>query len=302
LRFADPRNDEELVGSDGQSWLPVDFYMGGQEHAVLHLLYARFWHKFLYDLGIVNHSEPFLKLIHQGVILGSDGEKMSKSRGNVINIEDAVKAYGADILRMYEMFMCPLEHKNSWNPTDIIGIIRFRNRVYYLLKKSFTEEFISSDRKLQRITHQTIKTLTEDIEKLSFGNIMQTLNVLCDYLYELKSPIPKESYDTLLVLLSPFAPHLAEECWALLGNNSSLVYREWPQYQDELCYDEFLELPIHINGKKMLVFSFSKTSNQEEIVGQVLQMPEVKEEVAERKVIKVVFIPGKILNLVLEKI
>ena len=226
LRFTDPQNSQQIMGKEGASWLPVDLYVGGQEHAVLHLLYARFWHKVLHDIGVVDHPEPFTKLIHQGMILGSDGEKMSKSRGNVINPDDVVKEHGADALRLYEMFMGPLEAVKPWQTSQLSGVVRFRDRVYNLITSGKVDPNLKVSGDLSKDMHKTIKKVSGDIDKLSFNTCISNLMIYSNTLNSLDR-IPQEAAETLVLLLSPFAPHIAEEAWSLLGHSGGISGHPW---------------------------------------------------------------------------
>eukprot|EP00595_Chromulina_sp_UTEXLB2642_P002308 CAMPEP_0196764588 /NCGR_PEP_ID=MMETSP1095-20130614/6473_1 /TAXON_ID=96789 ORGANISM="Chromulina nebulosa, Strain UTEXLB2642" /NCGR_SAMPLE_ID=MMETSP1095 /ASSEMBLY_ACC=CAM_ASM_000446 /LENGTH=472 /DNA_ID=CAMNT_0042120581 /DNA_START=1166 /DNA_END=2581 /DNA_ORIENTATION=+ len=255
LRFTDTKSSDSLLSSEGASWLPVDLYVGGQEHAVLHLLYARFWHKVLYDLKIVDHEEPFIKLVHQGMILGTDGEKMSKSRGNVINPDDIVNEYGADILRLYEMFMGPLEASKPWQTSQLSGVLRFRDRVYNLIKSYdpvVHSESIELQGQLLIEMNKTIKKVTEAIESLSFNTAISSLMIFTNSLISISNNneiIPKKALDTLVLLLSPFSPHVCEELWNHLGYKETLAYHPWPIYDPKLCIDTTIKIAVQVNGK-----------------------------------------------------
>jgi leucyl-tRNA synthetase len=211
LRFLDPQNSAEPWSRAAyDTWMPVDLYVGGAEHAVLHLLYARFWHKVLFDLGLVRHPEPFMKLVHQGMILGEDSEKMSKSRGNVINPDAIVGAHGADVLRLYEMFMGPLEAVKPWQSAQIQGVRRFRDRLYATGMRPLGA---ATEEPTRRLLHRTAKKVTRDIEALRFNTAMSALMELLNHLTDLPDPLPREAVRTLVLLVSPFAPHVAEELW-----------------------------------------------------------------------------------------
>ncbi|HEX9297081.1 MAG TPA: leucine--tRNA ligase, partial [Polyangiaceae bacterium] len=238
LRFLDPRNADRIFDPAAyDQWMPVDLYVGGSEHAVLHLLYARFWHKVLFDEGVVRHSEPFTKLVHQGMILGEDNQKMSKARGNVINPDDVVRSYGADSLRLYEMFMGPLEQVKPWQTSGIQGVRRFLDRVYALGTGELGD---AMDRETQKLVHKTIQKVTHDIENLRFNTAVSAMMILSRQLSDL-SPVPRQGVESLVLLLSPFAPHLAEELWKRLGHAQSLAYEPWPIHDEDLCRDELVE-------------------------------------------------------------
>merc|ERR1719253_1045395 len=225
FRFLNPKNTDEAFSKKvDEQWMPVDLYVGGAEHAVLHLLYARFWHQVLFDLGYTKHPEPFQKLVHQGMILGTDGEKMSKSRGNVVNPDDIVTAQGADALRMYEMFMGPLEAVKPWQTEQVSGIVRFQNKVYNAVKNAVENKCIDMDEETTKIMHKTMKKVTEDIDSMSFNTAISALMVYVNHLQSLKDKVPVEAAENLALMVSPFAPHIGEECWSLLGNGESLAY------------------------------------------------------------------------------
>ena len=298
LRFTDPKNSEQIFGSEGASWLPVDLYVGGQEHAVLHLLYARFWHKVLHDLGILDHSEPFLKLVHQGMILGSDGEKMSKSRGNVINPDDVVREHGADALRLYEMFMGPLEATKPWQTSQLQGVVRFRDRVYGLVNGAVSEDPVEGT--LLREMHKTIKKVTADIASMNFNTAISCLMIFTNTLTSLKGPVPREALRTLVHLLSPFAPHLAEECWMQLGfaNDKGITYEPWPRFEEELCVDTTAVIAVQINGKVRAKIEMEKDLPESEAISLALQQQGVTKFTEGKAIKKTIYVPGRILNLV----
>ena len=296
LRFADPKNKQQLVGAEAASWLPVDLYVGGQEHAVLHLLYARFWHKVLFDLGVVDHPEPFKKLVHQGMILGTDGEKMSKSRGNVINPDDVVKEHGADALRLYEMFMGPLEAVKPWQTNQLSGVVRFRDRVFSLVCGTLSSSPVEGN--IQREMHKTIKKVTSDVESLSFNTAISALMVFTNTLKELDTPPPKQAVEALLLLLSPFAPHVAEEGWQILGHNQSISKEAWPKFIPELCIDATAVVAIQVNGKVRGKIEVDKNLSQDAAVEEALLQASVTKHIGTSSIKKVVYVPGKILNIV----
>merc|ERR1712176_955878 len=239
FRYLNPKNEKEAFSmKDDQDWLPVDLYVGGAEHAVLHLLYARFWHQVLFDLGYTQHPEPFKKLVHQGMILGSDGEKMSKSRGNVVNPDDIVSEHGADALRMYEMFMGPLEAVKPWQTSQVAGVVRFQNKVYKVMCSAAKNTEIAMDDNTRKIMHKTMKKVTEDIDSMSFNTAISTIMVFVNHLQSLKENVPVEALENLALMLSPFAPHLGEECWSVIGKDESLAYHPWVEYDEKFCVDD----------------------------------------------------------------
>ena len=295
LRFIDPKNPNEAWSQQAyDDWMPVDLYVGGSEHAVLHLLYARFWHKVLFDIGKVSHPEPFMKLVHQGLILGEDGEKMSKSRGNVVNPDDIVKAYGADCLRLYEMFMGPLEAVKPWQSAQIQGVVRFRDRVFSVLTRPTVDTI---DDTTKRLVHRTIKKVTEDIENLSFNTAISAMMVLLNQLSSLKE-LPKEGATALLFCVSPFAPHVAEEVWKLWGNPASIALEPWPSYEAALCIDDEVEMAVQVNGKVRGRIRLGVKATEEEAREKALAAEGVPAFMAGKTIKKFIYVPGKIVNVV----
>jgi len=270
--------------------------VGGQEHAVLHLLYARFWHKVLFDLGVVDHPEPFRKLVHQGMILGTDGEKMSKSRGNVINPDDVVREHGADALRLYEMFMGPLEAVKPWQTNQLAGVVRFRDRVYSLASGAVSNG--EPEGEVLREMHKTIKKVTGDIDNLGFNTAISALMVFTNKLKELETSPPKQAVETLVLLLSPFAPHVAEEAWELLGHKKSISKESWPKYEDALCFDLTAIVAIQVNGKVRGKAELEKDLSQDAAIAEALKQQSVVKYTDGKTIKKVIYIPGKILNIV----
>jgi leucyl-tRNA synthetase len=310
LRFIDPSNNQEIFSKQAaKDWLPVDLYVGGQEHAVLHLLYARFWHKFLFDIDLVDHKEPFMKLVHQGMILGPDGEKMSKSRGNVINPDDIIHDYGADALRLYEMFMGPIEAVKPWQTEQVLGVVRFRDRVYNLFHKKIVEDVDMNEpknHKLRNEMHKTIKKVTEDIEKMCFNTAISALmvysNSITAYAKENQDTIPKTAIEILLLLLSPIAPHIAEECWSLLGHQKSISKESWPSYQDEYCQSTTTAVSVSINGKfSKVVLEVPTDTEEQTVIDLVMKHPKVISALKGKNVTKQIYVPGKIMNLIVPK-
>lgn len=309
LRFTDPNNKDALLSKVAASWLPVDLYIGGQEHAVLHLLYARFWHKVLYDIGVVDHPEPFTKLVHQGMILGTDGEKMSKSRGNVINPDDVVKEHGADALRLYEMFMGPLEAVKPWQTGQLAGVVRFRDRVYNLIAAATSAPGKMTDQpvtgNLSREMHKTTKKVTQDIEKLGFNtaisNLMIYSNTLSSHLSS-EGSLPREAIERIVLLLSPFAPHVAEEAWqVMLGHKRSISLEEWPKYDESLCIDTTATVAIQVNGKVRGKAEMELDLAEAAALELAMQQPSVSKYTNGMQVAKVIYVPGRILNIIVKK-
>ena len=297
LRFTDPKNNLALFGREAASWLPVDLYVGGQEHAVLHLLYARFWHKVLFDIGVVDHDEPFTKLVHQGMILGSDGEKMSKSRGNVINPDDVVKEFGADALRLYEMFMGPLEAVKPWQTGQLAGVVRFRDRVFNLVNSKSKITDAEPEGKVLKEMHRTIKKVTGDVDALGFNTCISNMMIFINTLNE-ESTVPRKAVENLILLLSPFAPHLAEECWQLLGHDGSVSLQPWPQYDNSLCIDTSATVAIQVNGKVRGKVELAVNEAEGDALALALQQASVAKYTAGQPVKKVVYVPGRILNII----
>ncbi|MDI1431676.1 leucine--tRNA ligase [Polyangium sorediatum] len=296
LRFIDPKNDAEPWSQKAyDDWMPVDLYIGGNEHAVLHLLYARFWHKVLFDIGKVKHPEPFLKLVHQGLILGEDGEKMSKSAGNVVNPDDIVKGYGADCLRLYEMFMGPLEAVKPWQSAQIQGVVRFRDRVFSILTGRPLVDGI--DDATKRLVHKTIKKVTEDIETLSFNTAISAMMVLLNHLGSLKD-LPREAARGLLICVSPFAPHVAEEVWRMWGNERSIALEAWPTFDPTLCVDDVIEMAVQVNGKVRGRVTLPVKASEDEARNAALTAEGVSAFTAGKTLKKFIYVPGKIVNLV----
>jgi len=299
FRFTDPKNGEFAFSEKAdQDWMPVDLYVGGAEHAVLHLLYARFWHQVLFDSGVTKHPEPFQKLVHQGMILGTDGEKMSKSRGNVVNPDDIVEAQGADALRMYEMFMGPLEAVKPWQTSQVSGIVRFQNRLYTVVQAAIAGGETDMDDETARILHKTMKKVTEDIESMSFNTAISAMMVLTNHLQSLKEKVPREAVEKLALMVSPFAPHLGEECWSQLGNSKTLAYEPWVEYNEELCVDAFINMGVQVNGKARGAIKIAADADQETALAAAMEEDKVKAQVEGKDVKKIIYVPGRILNII----
>ncbi|BFH61382.1 leucine--tRNA ligase [Paenibacillus azoreducens] len=303
LRFIDPHNKEALVSKEKeQQWLPVDLYIGGVEHAVLHLLYARFWHKVLYDLGVVSTKEPFQKLVNQGMILGTNNEKMSKSRGNVINPDEIVETYGADTLRVYEMFMGPLEATKPWNENGVEGAHRFLSRVWRLvvnddgsLNSKITNGEGSED--FKRVWHKTIKKVTDDMEHMRFNTAISQLMIFINDAYKADS-LPRKALEDFTQLLSPFAPHIAEELWARLGHQESVTYVPWPSFDEAWTVESEVEIVIQVNGKIVQRAKIAKDMDKEALEKFGMSQESVQAAIAGKTVRKVVAVPGKLVNIV----
>ena len=301
LRYIDPKNKKEFANYKKlKYWLPVDIYVGGVEHAVLHLLYARFWHKFLYDLGLVPTKEPFKKLVNQGLILGPDHEKMSKSRGNVINPDEVVEKYGADTLRMYEMFMGPFEEVKPWDTQGIIGVHRFLNRIWELTKKIKREKIKKEkDQEILRELNKLIKKVSEDIENFKFNTAISAMMEFINFISNKKVSI--ETWKTFVKLLFPFAPHISQEIWSLLGNKSLLDYEKWPKYDPKYIEEKTRKIIIQIDGKKRDEIEILEDQiDIEKLKEIVLSRPRVKKFLENKKISKIILAQNKILNIVTE--
>ncbi|WP_226002790.1 leucine--tRNA ligase [Paenibacillus sp. BJ-4] len=303
LRFIDPKNDKELVSKEKQrEWMPVDLYIGGAEHAVLHLLYARFWHKVLYDLGVVETKEPFYKLVNQGMILGNNNEKMSKSRGNVINPDDIVNTYGADTLRIYEMFMGPLEATKPWNENGVEGAHRFLSRIWRLFvsEDGSPNDKITNDGgsdEFKRTWHKTLKKVTEDLDALRFNTAISQLMIFTNDAYK-ADLLPRAAMENFVQMLSPLAPHLAEELWQLLGHNESITYAAWPAYDEAWTVDAEVEIVVQVNGKIVQRATIAKDLDAKEMEAFALSLDNVQQVLAGKTVRKVIAVPGKLVNIV----
>ncbi|HOJ65104.1 MAG TPA: leucine--tRNA ligase [Spirochaetota bacterium] len=299
LRFIDPHNDKALADKEKiEYWAPVDLYVGGAEHAVLHLLYARFWHKFLYDIGVVNSIEPFMALRNQGMILGENGEKMSKSRGNVINPDDVINEHGADTLRMYEMFMGPLSVDKPWNTQSIWGVRRFLERVYRLLDKEISNDVIVSE-EIDRLLNKTIKIVTEKIEALEFNTAISQMMILLNTLQK-EERLNKDVVKTFVKILHPFAPFITEEMWEQLGGKPSLLNEKWPSYDPAKIVDEKVTVVFQVNGKIRAKAEVNKGLSEDELINLCLQNEKVKEYISNKEIIKKISVPDKLVNIVIK--
>lgn len=302
LRYIDPDNDEMLIDPElAKRWLPVDIYVGGAEHAVLHLLYARFWHKVLYDIGVVETKEPFQKLFNQGMILGEGNEKMSKSKGNVINPDDIVHSHGADTLRLYEMFMGPLDASKPWSTNGLDGARRFLDRVWRLLvnEDGTLSAKVSNESggELEKVYHQTVKKVTEDFEAMRNNTAISQMMVFINEGYKVDS-IPKEYVEGFVKMISPITPHLGEELWALLGHTETITYVEWPTYDESKLVDDTVEIAVQINGKVRTKIVVAKEASKEELESVALADEKVKGFLEGKEVKKVIGIPGRLVNIV----
>jgi leucyl-tRNA synthetase len=298
LRFCDPHDDREAWSPKAyDDWMPVDLYVGGSEHAVLHLLYARFWHKALFDLGLVKDPEPFQKLVHQGMILGENNEKMSKARGNVVNPDDIVRDYGADSLRVYEMFMGPLEQVKPWQTSGMEGARRFLERTWNLATGPLADAPAAFDDATQRLVHKTIRKVTHDIEALRFNTAISAMMILVRHLGGLPH-VPRAAATALALLVSPFAPHLGEELWSRLGHDASLTYEPWPQFDPELVREDTVEIGVQVNGKLRGVIKLAVDADEAAAREAALAEPRVAASLEGKTLKKLIYVKGKIVNFI----
>ncbi len=296
LRYLDPNNANALADrSKIEYWMPIDLYVGGAEHAVLHLLYARFWHKFLYDIGVVNTPEPFMRLINQGMILGEDGQKMSKSLGNVINPDDVVKDYGADVVRLYEMFMGPLEVSKPWSTRGIAGVRRFAERIWRLSQLPLTDD--EPPEALKCLLHKTIKKVSRDTSRIEYNTAIAQMMIYSNGLAGLER-MPRSLWTPFVLMLSPYTPHLAEELWERMGNAPSVARQPWPQWIEELTADELVEVVFQINGKVKARENLPVGTAEAELRQRALANERMRQLLAGKEVRKVIVVPNKLVNVV----
>ncbi|MGQ0555839.1 MAG: leucine--tRNA ligase [Nitrospiraceae bacterium] len=301
LRFIDPKNSTQLVDPEKERyWMPVDLYIGGSEHAVLHLLYARFWHKVLFDIGVVSTPEPFLKLVHQGVVLGEDNQKMSKSRGNVVNPDDMIDQFGADAVRLYEMFMGPLEATKPWSTRGVEGVTRFLERVWRLMvdeQGRLSHAVVSAEPSLdhQRLLHHTIKKVTEDIEALRFNTAISQMMIFTNEMTKAQQR-SRLVIEPFVLLLSPFAPHVAEELWDLLGHQPSVSQQPWPTFDPAMTLSERMIIPVQVNGRLRAKIDVPVGTSRDEI--ERLARAEAAEWIQGKESKKVIYVEKKLLNFV----
>lgn len=302
LRYTDPHNDKEFASKEALDyWSPVDLYVGGAEHAVLHLLYARFWHKVLYDLGLVPTKEPFMKLVNQGMILGSNHEKMSKSKGNVVNPDDIVDQYGADTLRLYEMFMGPLEESVPWDEKGLHGANKWVQRVWRLLMddNNHLRDRISTfnDGKLTKVYNQTVKKVTEDYERMHFNTAISQLMVFVNEAYKVDD-LPVEYMKGFIKMIAPIMPHMAEELWSQFGESDTITYQPWPTYDPKALVEDEVEMIVQVNGKVRAKIKMAKDTDRDEAQQLALANEHVKKFTDGKDIKKVIVVPNKIVNIV----
>ena len=319
LRFLDPKNDKAFVDPAIENyWMPVDLYVGGSEHAVLHLLYSRFWHKVLYDIGAVSSDEPFLRLVNQGMILGEDNQKMSKSRGNVINPDDIIKSFGADSMRVYEMFMGPLEVSKPWSTAGLVGVSRFLERAWATSEKPIVDAEPSAE--LTKLLHKTIKKVTHDTDTLNFNTAISQMMIFLNDVSKLEQ-VPRNLWEPFVIMLSPYAPHLGEELWERLNKSAGVLARagqgkdgkkselkgesvsrvSWPLYDENLTLDDEKEIVVQVNGKIRDKFVLPAGSAEESMREKALASPRVQEWIAGKSVAKVIVVKDKLVNIVVKR-
>ena len=300
IRYIDPHNDKEIGDKKLlDHWLPVDLYIGGAEHAVLHLLYARFWHKFLYEKGVVSCKEPFTKLFHQGMILGSNGEKMSKSRGNVVNPDDVVNKYGADSLRLYEMFMGPLEASLPWSDGGLDGAKRYLDRVYRLFfeEDNVKKITLENDEKLDYIYNYTVKKVTNDFQSLQFNTAISALMVLTNEFYKAEK-LYKPYLEGFVKMLDCIAPHIGEELWQKLGHDDVVVYEKWPTYDEEKTVLDLVKIAVSVNGKLRATIEVKKDTDENSLKEEAMKLEQIQKHIEGKEIKKVIIVKNKIVNIV----
>ena len=300
LRYVDAHNDKELVSREkADKYLPVDMYIGGVEHAVLHLLYSRFWTKFLYDIGVVDFDEPFTKLFNQGMITGKNGIKMSKSKGNVVSPDDMVNSYGCDALRLYELFMGPPEMDAEWDDRGIDGVYRFLSKFYKLVTDSKDKD-IEPTKEMLSVRHKLIRDITSRLEAFTLNTVvsgfMEHNNALID-IAKREGGIDKETLRTFAILLAPFAPHIGEEAWHDMGGEGSVFHAQWPEYDEEMTKEDTIKVPIQVNGKVKAVLEIDASADKDAVIAAAKDL--VKDKIS-GNIVKEIYVPGKIFNLVVK--
>lgn len=303
LRYIDPKNDKAAWDKEKEKyWMPVDLYVGGVEHAVLHLLYARFWHKVLFDCGLVSTKEPFQRLVNQGMILGEDGQKMSKSRGNVVNPDEVIKEFGADSLRLYEMFMGPLEATKPWQTNGIVGVHRFLRRVWrmYVDENNHTAAMVTATQEsddINKAFHKTVKKVTEDIEGMRFNTAISAMMEFVNAVYK-DGHLSAAHSKSFILLLAPFAPHMAEEIWSRLGASTSICYEGWPTFDAALVVEDKVTLSVQVNGKLRGTLDVAKAAHRDEVLAAAKRLESVARHLGDGAIKKEIYVPGKIVNFV----
>ncbi len=301
LRYLDPKNKDHFCDLKKQKyWMPVDLYVGGPEHTVGHLLYSRFWQKVLFDLGLASTDEPFKKLAHQGMLLGPDGEKMSKSRGNVVNPDEIKEEYGADTLRCFILFLGPMDRDKPWNPSGINGVKKFLERVWRLCigpDNNFLGNHSKVSENLNKLIHKTTKKVGEDIENLHFNTAISALMVLVNEMYK-EECHNRECLKKIILLLAPFAPHLCEEIWSLMGEKAFVSLSPWPDYDESLIKEKILNVAVQVNGKKRGLIEITKDTSKEQAMALAEQLEAVKKAIGENPIQKIIYVSGRILNII----
>ena len=299
LRYIDPHNDKEIADPELlKHWMPVDLYMGGPEHAVGHLMYSRFWNNYLYKKGVSPVKEPFAKLRHQGMILGSNGEKMSKSKGNVINPDDMVKQYGADALRIYEMFMGPIDAAKPWDPNGIDGSKKFLDRVWRLFKES-GKVVDKPNKNLEKAYNYTVKKVTNDYETMNFNTAISQMMIFVN-LANKEEVLPLEYAEGFLKLLNPVAPHITEELWSEMGHTETITYSTWPTFDEAKTQEDTISLPVQINGKLRANVEIEKDEEQESVKQKVHNNDKIQAQIEGKQIVKEIYVPNRIYNIVIK--
>ena len=299
LRYIDPHNDKEIADPELlKHWMPVDLYMGGPEHAVGHLMYSRFWNNYLYKKGVSPVKEPFAKLRHQGMILGSNGEKMSKSKGNVINPDDMVKQYGADALRIYEMFMGPIDAAKPWDTNGIDGSKKFIDRVWRLFKES-GKVVDKPNKNLEKAYNYTVKKVTNDYETMNFNTAISQMMIFVN-LANKEEVLPLEYAEGFLKLLNPVAPHITEELWSEMGHTETITYSTWPTFDEAKTQEDTISLPVQINGKLRANVEIEKDEDQESVKQKVHNNDKIQAQIEEKQIVKEIYVPNRIYNIVIK--
>ena len=299
LRYIDPHNDKEIADPELlKHWMPVDLYMGGPEHAVGHLMYSRFWNNYLHKKGVSPVKEPFAKLRHQGMILGSNGEKMSKSKGNVINPDDMVKQYGADALRIYEMFMGPIDAAKPWDPNGIDGSKKFIDRVWRLFKES-GKVVDKPNKNLEKAYNYTVKKVTNDYETMNFNTAISQMMIFVN-LANKEEVLPLEYAEGFLKLLNPVAPHITEELWSEMGHTETITYSTWPTFDEAKTQEDTISLPVQINGKLRANVEIEKDEDQESVKQKVHNNDKIQAQIEEKQIVKEIYVPNRIYNIVIK--
>jgi leucyl-tRNA synthetase len=302
LRYIDPQNNLALVDKEKEKyWSPIDFYVGGAEHATRHLIYARFWHKFLYDIGAVSYDEPFTKLQHVGLIMAEDGKKMSKRWGNIINPDSVVENFGADAMRVYEMFMGPFNQACAWSANGLTGARKFLEKVYKLREKVTRDKVEDKveDKKLKTLLNKTVKKVGEDISGFRFNTAVSALMILVNEM-ETREVVYKDDYEALLKILSPFAPYLSQELWQSFGYDNYILRQSWPSYDANFLQDDTVQLAVQINGKMRATIEVPFNVNESSALEAAKDNEVVKKWLEGVEIIKAIFVPGRLLNIVVK--